>query len=78
MAVIVRTSKRLVATTVNRIAVIGAACVFGVGILINRSATVVLGQELLLDFPVALLGANAELEIFFGDGIPILRTRVSD
>jgi hypothetical protein len=35
----------------------------------------VFGEEL-LDFPVVLLGADAEFEIFFCDGVPVLR-RVS-
>lgn len=27
------------------------------------------------DFPVVLFGANGEFEVFFGDGIPVLRGR---
>jgi hypothetical protein len=65
-------STGLVATAVHGVALICAACVFRVRILIHGSAAVVLGQELFLEFPVALLGADAELEIFPGDGVPIL------
>ena len=73
-----RTPTSLVATAVYRVAVICAACILGVRVLIHRSATVVLGQELLFDFPIALFGADAKLEIFLGDGIPVLYTQVSD
>lgn len=62
----------LVTTAVHGVALICAACVFRVRILIHCSAAVVLGQELFLDFPVALLGADAELEIFPSDRVPIL------
>lgn len=65
-------STGLVATAVHGVALICAACVFRVRILIHGSATVVFGQELFLEFPVALLGADAELEIFPGDRVPIL------
>ena len=41
-------------------------------IVIDGSAAVLFRQEL-FDLPVVLLRADAELEIFFGDGVPVLR-----
>ena len=41
------------------------------GILVDCISAVVFGEEF-LDFPVVLLGADRELEVFAGDGIPVL------
>ena len=49
-----------------------AAGVFGArAILIDGIPAVILGEELLY-FPVILFGAHAELEVFSGDGVPVL------
>ena len=41
------------------------------GILVDSGSAVIFGEEF-FDFPVVLLGADREFEIFAGDGIPIL------
>ena len=48
-----------------------ASGVLGVGIVVVGSATVVFGEQF-FDFPVALFGADAEFEVFFRDGVPVL------
>ena len=45
--------------------------VCGIGILVDGSATLFF-EEGLFDFPVILLGADGEFEIFAGDGVPVL------
>lgn len=41
------------------------------GVLEDCVSSVIFGEEF-FDFPVVLLGANREFEIFAGDGIPVL------
>jgi len=43
----------------------------GIGVLVDGGAAFVF-EEGLFYFPVVLLGANGEFEIFTGDGVPIL------
>ena len=43
-----------------------------VGVLVDRCAALVVVGEETLDFPVVDLGSNGELEIFAGDGVPVL------
>lgn len=45
--------------------------------MVDGSATVVV-EERFLDFPVILLGADGEFEVFAGDGVPVLFFNVSE
>jgi hypothetical protein len=42
------------------------------GILVDSRSAVIFREEL-FDFPVVLLGADGEFEIFAGNGVPVLR-----
>ena len=48
-----------------------AAGIVRVAVVVHCSPSIFLGQEL-LDLPVALFGANAELEVLAGNGVPVL------
>ena len=48
-----------------------AAGVLRVRIVVVGCATILFRKQF-LDFPVALFGADAEFEIFFCDGVPVL------
>ena len=48
-----------------------AACILRNTIVINGTSSVIFREEL-FDFPISLLRADTEFEIFLGNGIPIL------
>lgn len=52
--------------------VIHAAGVLRACIVVHGTTAVVFEKKL-FDLPVALLGADAELQIFSGNGVPVLR-----
>ena len=58
--------------TIHRLAVvIHAARIFGVGVLIDGLASVLLGEQF-LDFPSVRFDAHGEFQVFLGDRIPEL------
>lgn len=56
--------------------VVHTAGVLGVAVVVDGASAVVFGEEL-LDFPVALFGADAEFEVFAGDGVPVLEAQLA-
>lgn len=52
--------------------VIHAAGVLGACIVVHGTTTVVF-KKLFFDLPIALLGADAEFQVFFSNGVPVLR-----
>lgn len=65
--------KRLVVVvTVCRLAVVvHAARIFGVGVLIDSLASVLLGEQF-LHFPSVRLDTHREFQVFLGNGVPEL------
>lgn len=61
LAAIVRVAERVRAT-----------CILRNTIVINGTPSVIFREEL-FDFPISLLGADAKLEIFLRNGIPVLK-----
>lgn len=55
--------------------VVHAASILRVTVMIDGGAAVFFGEEL-FDFPIALFGANAEFEVFAGNGVPVLKVEV--
>lgn len=51
--------------------VVHATCIFRSAFVIDGTSAVIFMKRL-FDFPISLFGANAELKILFGDGIPVL------
>lgn len=56
--------------------VVHTAGVLGVAVVVDGASAVVFGEEL-LDFPIALFGADAEFEVFAGDGVPVLEAQLA-
>lgn len=48
-----------------------ATCILRSAVVIDGSPSVIFRKEL-LDFPIALLRADAEFKIFLGNGVPVL------
>ncbi len=55
--------------------VVHAAGVLGVAVVVDGASAVVFGEEF-FDFPIALFGADAEFEVFAGDGVPVLEAQL--
>ena len=55
---------------------VGAACILRNTIMINGTPSVIFREEL-FDFPISLLRADAKLEIFLGNGIPVLKDELA-
>jgi hypothetical protein len=62
-------SSRVVRGAVTTLLMVDGASVLG--LVVDGSALVLLGQEL-LDFPIVLLDADGKLEVFAGDRVPVL------
>jgi ABC-type uncharacterized transport system permease subunit len=63
----------VVVVTVCRLAVVvHAAGIFGVGVLVDGLASVLLGEQF-FDFPSVWLDTNREFQVFLGNRIPELK-----
>lgn len=67
-------SSRVVRRAITTLLMVDGTSVLG--LVIDGSALVLLRQEL-LDFPIMLLDADGELEVFTSDGVPVLLYLVS-